>query len=194
MVFGLTACTPSAPDPSPSPSATASPSETPSPTSTPSAEPLTIVGCETLLTIEQARSFFAADTEFLGERAPTVPSGLFPLAEIDDTLAAAAQATECAWGIPNSDGVFTLHVAEVTADQRSTVEAALTDAGFTDVMLGTVTGFEKTGENEVGTTAATHLFTGNVWIMSNANALTTTGPVANTALDALRAANPELEL
>ncbi|GGE98065.1 hypothetical protein D9V28_12680 [Mycetocola zhadangensis] len=152
-----------------------------------------MVGCETLLPIEQARSFFAQDTEFLGERAPAAPNGLFPLAEIDATLATASQATQCSWGVPNSDGVFTLHVAEVTADQRTTLETALSDAGFSNVTFERVISFEMASENEVGTTAATHLFTANLWIMSNANTLSTTAPVANAALEALRAANPTLE-
>ena len=176
----------------PSPSATPSPSETSTPT--PSAEPLTLVECEVLLPIDQARALFGADTEFLGERPIAESGGWFPLAEIDSTLADATQVRSCAWGVPNSDGVFTVAAVEVTPEQRSTLETALTDAGFTDVTTGTVTGFEMTGENEVGPTAATHLFSGPVWIMSNAADLGTTGPAANAALESLRTANPTLGL
>ena len=192
VTVALAGCAPSGPEPSPSPTETASGS--PSPSATPTAEPVTIVDCEVLLPIEQARMLFGDATEFLGERAPTESSGWFPVAEIDSTLAAASQAKACAWGVPNSDGVFTIHAVEVTEEQRTTLEAALTAAGFTSVTSGTVTAYEMTGENEVGTTAATHLFSGTVWVMANAAALSTTGPAAASALDALRTANPTLGL
>lgn len=191
MVIALAGCTPPAPEPGPS--ATASPSDSPS-TPTPTPEPLTIVGCETLLPIEDARAAFADSTEFLGERPPTESGGWFPLAEIDSTLAASEQARACTWGIPDSDGAFTVHVAEVTPEQRTSLEAALTAEGFSDVTMGTVTGYDLSGENEVFTIAATHLFTGDVWIMANAHTLSTTGQVAAAVLDALRTANPTLGL
>lgn len=178
----------------PSPSATDEPSASPSPSATPTAEPLTIVDCEVMLPIEDARALFSDATEFLGERPPTESGGWFPLDEIDSTLAASTQAKACSWGVPNSDGVFTIHAVEVTEEQRSSLEAALTAAGFSSETTGTVTTFEMAGENEVSTIAATHLFTGDLWIMVNSNDLSTTGPAATSALDALRAANPTLGL
>ncbi|MBG6237166.1 hypothetical protein IWX78_000109 [Mycetocola sp. CAN_C7] len=194
MAVAVAGCTPTAPTPSPGSGSSESATPSATATPTPTVEPLTIVECETLLPIAQARALFSDATEFLGERSPTESSGWFPVAEIDSTLAAASQARACAWGVPNSDGVFTIHAVEVTATQRADLESALVGAGFSSVTTGTVTGYEMTGENEVSTTAATHLFTGAVWIMSNATALTTTGPAAASALDALRAANPTLGL
>ncbi|WP_354500969.1 hypothetical protein [Mycetocola sp. 2940] len=191
--LALAGCAAPGAEPSPTdPSASPTPSATASPTPTP--ESLTIVECEVMLPIDQARAIFAEDTEFLGERPPTESGGWFPLAEIDSTLADAAQAKACTWGVPNSDGVFTIHAVEVTAEQRSSLEAALADEGFTDVSTGTATSFEKSGETEVSPIAATHLFSGPLWIMANSNDLSTTGAVANAALEAHRTANPTLGL
>lgn len=195
VVLALAGCTQSAPEASPSgtvePSGSPVPSETASPT--PTAEPLALVECEVMLPIEQARALFADATEFLGEPAPEF-RGLFPLAEIDATLEAPTQVRGCSWGVPNSDGVFTIHAVEVTPEQRTSLEAALAAAGFSMETTGTVTTYEMTGENEVSTIAATHLFTGDLWIMCNSTDLSTTGPAAESALEALRTANPTLGL
>jgi hypothetical protein len=192
MVIALAGCAPTGAEPSATAEPPASPTPSASPTPTP--EPLTIVACESLLPIDQAREVFGDDTEFLGERPPTESGGWFPIAEIDSALADATQAKACSWGVPNSDGVFTLHAVEVTAEQRTGLESALAADGFSESTAGTVTTFEKTGENELGPIASTHLFTGDLWLMSNANDLSTTGPVATAALDALRVANPTLGL
>lgn len=194
-VIALAGCAPPGAEPSPSPTAE-SPAPTPSATAsaTPTSEALTLIDCEAMLSIDQARAVFGDDTAFIGERPPTESSGWFPLPEIDSTLAAASQARACTWGVPNSDGVFTIHAVEVTGEQRSSLETALANDGFTEATTGTVTGFEKSGENEAAMIAATHLFSGPLWIMSNSNDLSTTGAVADAALEALRAANPTLGL
>lgn len=173
---------------SPEPTSTNSPPADAAPTEAPTVEALTIPDCEMLLPIDVARTTFGDSVEFMGEGALTDSSGWFELPEITTALADAPQGTLCTWGAPNSDGSFTLHVAET--DNRAELEAALPGAGFTPTTMGTVTAYEATGEDMVSTIAATHLFTGNVWIMSNATSLATTGEVAGSALDALRSANP----
>ena len=194
-VITLAGCASPGPEPSASetgePSGSPAPSATASPTPTP--EQLTLAECEVMLPIQEARALFADDTEFLGEPAAEF-RGLFPIAEVDSTLADASRMEACSWGVPNSDGVFTIHAVEVTPEQRSSLEAALTAAGFSMETEGPVTRYEMTGENAVSTTAATHLFTGDVWIMCNSTDLGTTGPAADAALEALRTANPTLGL
>jgi hypothetical protein len=183
--------------PAPVPTSTSDPSETPTASPTPSptatAEALTLVDCEIMLPIADARALFSESTEFLGERPPTEFGGWFPVAEADSILAA-AQAKLCTWGVPNSDGSFSLHVIEITPAQRTALEAALGAAGFSTATVGTVTTMELTGENEIATIAATHLFTGDLWIMSNGSGLDLTRAVTTSALDALRTANPTLGL
>lgn len=180
----------------PPPLATEAESEAPAPTedSAPVVESLSLVDCETLLPIDRARSLYGELTEFLGERPVTEFTGWVELPAITTGLADAPQARLCTWGVPNSDGTFTLHVAEVTAQTRTEIEAALPGAGYSSVISGTVTAYEAEGNDEVSTIAATQLFTGPLWIMSNANSLATTGAVAASALDALRVANPTLGL
>ncbi len=72
--------------------------------------------------------------------------------------------------------------------------AALTAAGFASSSTGPVTTFELERDGMVSTESATHLFTGDAWILSDGTGLAVSGPVAASALDAIRAANPTLGL
>ncbi|WP_191281459.1 hypothetical protein [Pseudolysinimonas yzui] len=182
-----------APDPSPSASSTSTPSVTPSPTAEATAEPLTIPDCETLLPLADAQALFSANTEFFGEFA-AVQFGVDGVPEAATALAGASLWRFCGWGVPSSDGAFTLLVAEIAPDDRAALEAALTGAGFGAVTMGTVTGYDAEREGEVSTLADTLLFTGEVMIVCNGTSLDLTGAVTGSALDALRTANPTLGL
>lgn len=178
---------------SPAPSESA-PSATPTATTDPEPAPLTILECETLLPIALAQSSFGAATEFFGEFPAADLGSSFDVTETQDALASAQQARLCRWGVPNSDGSFALVVAQITPESRSALEAALASAGFSSVTMGTVTGLEAEREGMVSLEAATHLFTGDVWILGDGTTLPLTGVVAGSALDALRTANPSLSL
>lgn len=185
----LAGCTPtSTPIPTGSPSASATPSVTPA------AAPLSIPGCETLLPLALAQDLFSDSTEFFGEFPAVQYGGIFEGPEAADALAGASQSRLCRWGVPNSDGAFSLVVAEIAPEDRAALEAALPAAGFSAVTMGTVTGFDAESEGMVSSLAATHLFTGHVWIVCDGTTLGLTGAVAGSALDALRTANPTLGL
>ncbi len=158
------------------------------------AEPLSIPECEILLPIALAQSQFGGATEFFGEFPATGFGGRFEVTETVAALAGASQSRLCRWGVPNSDGSFALVVAEIASEDRTALEAALPAAGFSAVTMGTVTGFDAEREGLVSVEAATHLFTGDVWILCDGTTLGLTGVVAASALDALRTANPSLAL
>jgi hypothetical protein len=181
------------------PAPTSTPTDTPPPSASPSATPeatalpLSIPECETLLPLALAQDLFSANTEFFGEFA-AAQFGVDGVPEAATALAGAGQWRFCGWGVPSSDGAFTLLVAEIASDDRAALEAALTTAGFTAVTMGTVTGYDSERDGEVSTLADTLLFTGDVMIVCNGTTLSLTGPVTGSALDALRTANPTLGL
>jgi hypothetical protein len=194
--LALAGCVPT--DPVPTPTATEeSASATPTPTPTPTPEPLVIASCDDLLPLAEAKSLFSESTEFLDERTFAElegPFGFFELPAIQVATDAAIQGRVCYWGVPNSDGAFALLTAELTPADSTTLQAALTAAGATSTTMGTVTAYELEGETEISHIAATHLFTGDVWIASNGTSLSLTGAVAGSALDGMRTANPTLGL
>ena len=191
------------PTPTPTPSTTTDPAPAETVSATPEPEdddadpvvaPLTIPDCETLLPIALARSAFADSTEFLAETVATEYYPWFQSAGTNATIAALTVARSCWWGIPNSDGAFSLLVAEVSPAAQATIEADLVSQGFSSTLMGTLTVYENGRDGEVGYEAETHLFTGNVWILADDGSLEVSGIVVGSALDALRTANPTMGL
>jgi hypothetical protein len=193
-MIALAGCVPSAPEPTRTATAEPSPIATPTPTPTPTVEPLTLSGCETLLPLALAKSLFSDNTVFFGEFPAAEFGGHFEIPEIATAIAAAPQARLCRWGVPNSDGAFALVVAELDASDQAPLSAALTTAGFSSTTMGTVTAMELEREGMISLEGATHLFTGDVWIMCDGTSVFLTGAVAGAALDALRTDNPTLGL
>ncbi|MDP3209413.1 MAG: hypothetical protein Q8M65_09725, partial [Rhodoglobus sp.] len=184
------------PTPAPTPPATAdsTPAESSTPAPDPAAEPLNIPTCETLLPIALAQSAFGGSTAFLSENVPTDYYPWYQLPAVNAAMSGVTVARSCTWGVPNSDGAFSLLVAEIDPGTRASIEAALTADGFTSVVMGTVTAREGEREGDFQLEAETHLFTGNVWILVDDGSLSVSGTVAGSALDALRTANPTLGL
>jgi hypothetical protein len=182
--------------PSTTESADPTPVETVEPTEAadPVVEPLSIPDCETLLPIALAKSSFAESTEFLGENVPTEYYPWWQVPAVNSAIAGVTVARSCWWGIPNSDGAFSLLVAEIDPATRASLDAALTTEGFSDVTMGTVTARESERDGDNGYEAETQLFTGNVWILSDNHSVSGAGIVAGSALDVLRTANPTLGL
>lgn len=194
-VLLLTGCGPTpAPTPTVSPSETPTPIETVTPTADPVVEPLTIPDCETLVPLALAKSSFAESTVFLGEEVPTEYYPWWQVPAVNSAISGVTLARSCWWGIPNSDGSFNLLVAEIDAATRATLEASLTAEGFYPLFLGSVSGREAGRNSDGGYEAETHLFTGNVWILSDNHSVEGAAAVADSALAAMRAANPTLGL
>ena len=194
IAIALTGCGSPAPTPTPSATVETSPSATATPAPTTTVEPLTLPDCEQLLPLPLAKSLFSESTEFMGEFPPAEFGGHFEIPEVASALAAAPQARLCRWGVPNSDGAFALVVAELAASDQAPLISALTTAGFSSTTMGTVTSMELEQEGVVSTEAATHLFTGDVWIVCDGTSVFLSGAVSGSALDALRTANPTLGL
>jgi hypothetical protein len=197
LILALAACAPLPPAPSATPSPTAAaakPTPAPSPTPTVTVEPLAIPECETMLQLAMARDLFSERTEFLGETPASEFVGRMTVPSIPVVLSTASPARACLWGVPQSDGLFALAVAGVTAAERATLTGELAASGYAETTMGTVTAFELEGMNEVGSTGTTHLFTGGVWIVCDGTSTGLSGAVAGQALDALRTANPTLGL
>jgi len=193
-VFLLAGCGPI--EPTPTSTLVVEPVETtsPAPEPEPVVEPLTIPDCEALLPIALAKSSFAESTVFLGEEEPTEYYPWWQVPAVNSAIAGVTVARSCWWGIPNSDGSFNLLVAEIDAATRASLEDALTTEGFSPLFLGSVSGREAGRNSDGGYEAETHLFTGNVWILSDNHSMEGTAAVSDSALEAMRAANPTLGL
>ncbi len=193
--LALGGCAPAGPFPTATPSAqpftaTAVPTATASPTAAPAE--LVIPECEAMVSIELARASFSEFTEYLGELSTAVYLADLADPELIAASEDAAPTRACLWGVPNSDGGFTLFVGSGVDGPR--IRAALTADGYSSVTMGTVTAMEKSFETEVGSRANTHLFAGEVWIIAYGTSLSLSGTVAGSALGALRTANPTLGL
>lgn len=186
----LTHLRPPTPDPTETPTSVESATETPTPD--PVVEPLTIPDCTTLLTEVKAQSIFDPATVFLEEVVPTAYTPWFESAPVQAAISGVTNASACWFGIPESDGSFFFMVAEIDATTRTQIEAGLDAEGFSSVAMGTVTARELGVPDNYQ--AETHLFTGDVWIISDGPTLEITGGVAGAVLDSMRTANPTLGL
>jgi len=196
LVAGLTGCdltvdvrpTPESTDPAPI--ETAAPTETAEPV----VETLIIPDCETLVPLSLAKSSFADSTVFLAEGVPAEYYPWWQVPAVNSAISGVTLARSCWWGIPNSDGGFNLLVAEIDPAMRTSLDTTLESEGFYPLFLGTVTGRESGRDGDNGYEAETHLFTGNVWILSDNHSVDGAAAIADSALEALRSANPTLGL
>ncbi|WP_141629972.1 hypothetical protein [Salinibacterium sp. PAMC 21357] len=189
-VLALAGCVPSSTvSSSPSPSSTLTVSASPTSTPVPTPDPLIIPGCDTMLPLATAKSLFSTETQALGD-ANAVPLSGYELPEIAAAATNASIAKNCVWGIPNSDGGFSLAVTDISATDAANLKAALLAAGFLGVTTGGLTTLELEAETELGSKADTHYLTGDLWIHSSGTSLQLSVNVANDALDSVRLANP----
>lgn len=196
LIASLAGCgvpveTPATPESAePTPVETVAPTETPEPV----VETLTIPDCETLVPLALAKSSFAESTEFLGEGVPTEYYPWWQVPTVNSAISGVTLARSCWWGIPNSDGGFNLLVAEIDPATRTSLEDTLITEGFYPLFLGTVSGREAGRDGDNGYEAETHLFTGDVWILTDNHSVEGAAAIADSALDAMRTANPTLGL
>ncbi|WP_425839556.1 hypothetical protein [Microbacterium sp. PA5] len=181
---------PGTPTATPSPTATTTPSPTPSPTATAGASDRAVLpSCGTLLPLSTVHALFGDAAEPLdagGSAADHMPG---PLAA--ETAARAVQSEVCSWGIPFSDGGFSVVAAELTTAARDRLVSSLrTAASYRATTIAGATAFTHSEESEFGTIAVVYVFTGRVWITVTGTLTVETGSeFAGSALDAVRAAN-----
>lgn len=190
-LFVLAGCVPSesTTSSSPAPTATATLSVTPSSTPVPTPDPLILPGCDTLLPLSDAKSLFSPSTVVLGAD-DTIPIRGDELPEIETAAGNASIAKNCIWGVPNSDGGFTVIVTDISEADATNLQDALLDFGFVGATAGTVTTLEKEFETAVGMTAQTHYFVGDLWIYVSGTSTELTVNVADAVLDEVQLANP----
>jgi len=177
------------PTPANSPSASSSTVQMPPPTP----DPLIIPGCERLLPLASAKSLFSDATEAFGEE-DSAPFRDHEIPEVEVVASNAAVAKYCIWGVPNSDGGFSLTVGSITDTDAANLSAALLSAGYLSATSGTATTFENSSEGELGSIALTHYLVGDVWIFVHGTSTYLTTEVADSALAEIRAANPDRSL
>ncbi|MBH0116795.1 hypothetical protein I6E52_08030 [Salinibacterium sp. NG253] len=164
-------------------------SSTPSSTPLPTPEPLIIPGCDTLLPLSEAKTLFSPSTVVLGAD-DAVPIRGDDLPEIDTAAGNASVAKHCIWGVPNSDGGFTVIVTDISEADATNLQDALLATGFTGASAGTVTTLEKEFETAVGVSAQTHYLVSDLWVYVSGTSTELTVNVADAVLDEVRAANP----
>ena len=195
LVAALAAC---APVPQPSPTSTPTQTAvrpTPKPTPTATLPPLAIPQCEELVPLTVAQEVFSPGVELRGETPPSEFVASLAVPAIPVVLSTASPARACRWAVPNSDGVFSLVVAGITDAERETLRAELTADGFAETTTGGVTAFElERDDGGLSSHGATHLFSGDAWILSDNPSLSAARAIADAALASLRTANPALGL
>ncbi|GAA1212151.1 hypothetical protein GCM10009655_09210 [Rhodoglobus aureus] len=155
----------------------------------PTPEPLIIPGCETLLPLTTAKSLFSPATEVLGD-TDSVPIIGDELSEVETAISDASITKNCIWGIPNSDGFFSLTIADINDTDAANLKAALLSSGYLGATSGGATALELSAENKIGTIATTHYLVGDLWISVTGTSLDFTTDIADRALDEIRTANP----
>jgi hypothetical protein len=176
----------------PEPSETSSPSPSPSPSASPSPgapDAAVLPACSDLIPLDTVRTLFGDGAEQLdssGSPADHMPG---PLAA--RTVRAASQSSICAWGIPSSDGGFSVVTAEITASaRRELVDSLRSASGYRERAIDGEVAFTYETEGEIGSTAVVYVFVDSVWITVNGTLDTRTArQLAREALDQVRIAN-----
>lgn len=196
---GAVSPTGSVPSASPMPTASPSPTSTtpatPTPTPTASTDPGTpsrvvLPACANLLPLSTVHALFGDAAEPLdagGSAADRMPG---PRAA--EAARSARQTVVCSWGIPFSDGGFSVVAAELSTASRDSLLASLRGASsYRATRIDGATAFTHSEESEFGTIGVVYVFEGRVWITVTGTLTIDTGrEFAASALDAVRAANP----
>jgi hypothetical protein len=201
LVSALAGCsisvTPLSTDPStPAETEPSAVAESPSPDTEPEPEPepasLTIGGCDDLFTREQAKSLLGRTAVLFEENPANEYRTWFEVPALRSEISGLTGGVSCWWGIPNSDYSVVLMVVKIDPATRASIEATLETEGYTSVVTRTIAAYGMAPEDAYR--AESHLFTGDLWILSDGPAESMTSTVSESALEALRAANPSLGL
>ncbi|MBH0008105.1 hypothetical protein ESZ53_09035 [Salinibacterium sp. UTAS2018] len=197
VALTLGGCTPATPDggaPLPSePAATSEPEPTSAPE--PEAEALTIPECDALYPIADARALWGDNTElyFEGDATDVGHYTSEPIAAIDTLGANATMGRTCLWGIPNSGAIFGLTVADVTPADADLLTAALIGEGYFSFESRGATSLMLEAEGPIAPSGRTHYLIDDLWVYAGGTRFSVSVPVANAALEQVRAANPTRE-
>jgi hypothetical protein len=192
----LAGCTPAAQPSTPvaSPSVTESPTPTAEPTTEPVVEALTIPECETLVPLAYAVEQFGGSTAFFGELAASEYLFRMTVPGAPEVLTSAEVYRGCSWGVPNSDGYFSLAVASITPETSASLQSALAEAGFSGSISGDLAWWNLEAEGAFSLVGATYILTDDVLILCDGTGAELTDAIAGKALDVVRTANPSLGL
>ena len=165
-------------------------------TRAPAPEPvaLSVPGCDSLLTLDQAKSLQGPTTVFLGESPANEYSPWFEVPAVTTAISGVTVGQSCWWGIPNSDGSFYVLVTEIDPATRASIESALAAEGYASVVVGSRTVHSKEGDADFTYRGEVHQFSGDMWILSDGANLAISGVAADTAFAAIQTANPTLGL
>ena len=181
---------PTQPSEEPEPSASPTPSPSPTPSSSPGAPDASAVlpACGELLPIAVVRDLFADAAEPL--KATGSPADHMPGPLAASTVREASQSRMCTWGIPFSDGGFSVVTAQMAAPAQARLLSSLRSAqAYTERAIDGEPAFTYSAETELGTTTVVYVFVGDVWITVNGTLDIRTGrALAREAMDAVRLA------
>lgn len=194
VALSLGGCTPESPTgggaSSPAPELTSEPAPTES--SEPAADPLSLPECDTLYPIADARALWGAATElyFEGDGSDAAHFTAEPIAAIDTAGANATVGRTCLWGLPNSGAIFGLTVADITSADADLLSTALTGAGYFSFESRRATSLMLEADGPIEASGRTHYLIDDLWVYAAGTSFSITVPVANSALEQVRAANP----
>lgn len=200
LTLALAGCAPpAAPFDPPPPAAESTPTPTPESITPapvvhdPSAEPLaaasvlTLPSCDALLTLAAARIAYNVDVVAEGEvdvaQLPPLVAGVVGTSALDS----ASQKRACAWSTPNAAQPVYLVIAQISPETRATLTSALAQGGY---KTGSDRGAERFELVWNGADGAVHLFDGGLWVVSRQAELTSLREIAQSGLEAVRAATP----
>ncbi|WP_292707193.1 hypothetical protein [Microbacterium sp. 67-17] len=200
LSVALVGCAPaSETDPTPS----ASVSTAPSPDATSDGPPVTdppvdeidldALVCTDLLDLAVAQAQFGADAQFIAELGPGEFAGIMagPIAE--NALSEATQQIGCIWGIPQSDGAFTVVVAALPQASRDTLTTALGSSVFTGTLIGTAPAYTWERDDALGMFTTVYAFASPLWVTVTGSGTTSSQTeITGDVLNHLRTIYPSL--
>ena len=200
LSVALVGCTPaSQPDPTPSASASTEPSpdgtsDGPPMTEAPAEEiDLDALACTGLLDLAVAQAQFGADAQFIAELGPTEFAGIMAGPVAETALTEATQKIGCIWGIPQSDGAFTVVVAALPQASRDTLTTALGTSVFTGTLIGTAPAYTWERDDALGMFTTVYAFASPLWVTVNGAGTTSSQTeITGDVLSHLRTLYPSL--
>ncbi|QYH34987.1 hypothetical protein [Salinibacterium sp. M195] len=120
----------------------------------------------------------------------TVPLYGSEIAEVVAAITNASVTKNCIWGIPNSDGSFSVVVADIAEPEITNLTSALVAGGYVGTTTDGLTTLDFETDGEVSSLAYTHVLVNDLWIFVRGTSLDLTESVATTVLDEIRLANP----
>ncbi|MEV8252760.1 hypothetical protein AB0O95_02215 [Rhodoglobus sp. NPDC076762] len=178
-------------EPSATPSSIPSPPIEATPSLPPVAAPFVTPDCEAMVPLDVARGWFHPDIE-LYRNSDYFERNDGRMPEILTADANATSIEKCLWGIPGSDGMFWMTVADINAADRAAVVAALIEQGAVESAVGEAVLVEVYRETGLGDLFDKHYFGDGFWVQARSNQDWLATNLVDAALEQVRLANPTL--